>query len=70
MYCEINFKSKKALVEAVKSGRRLTVFQTGPFNNDPRDKEVTIEGPHYPMPHKWYARVHVNGEGVIDRVLS
>lgn len=29
----------------------------------------TIEGPHYPKPHRWYARVQVE-HGVIVKVIS
>jgi hypothetical protein len=31
--------------------------------------EETIEGPHYPKPHTWYARVRVE-DGVVVKVLS
>ena len=68
MYCEPNFKTKKALKEAVKAGRRITVFQPGPFGgNATRDGETSVEGPHYPEPHRWYARVTLH-EGVIVKV--
>ena len=35
----------------------------------PANGQDTIEGPHYPKPHKWYARVQV-AHGYIVKVLS
>jgi len=68
MYTDINFKTKKAFKEAVANGRNVTVFQPGPFGGSaPRDGEVTIEGPHYPEPHRWYARA-VLADGVVTKV--
>lgn len=32
----------------------VAVFSPGPFGC-PTDGPVTIEGPHYPAPHRWYA---------------
>ncbi len=68
-YTQINFKTKKALKEAVASpdvsvrayqpgmGPDLSVF-TG---------RTTLEGPHYPEPHKWYATAEMV-DGVIVKV--
>lgn len=57
MYTSQNFKTKKALREAIASGKRITVYQPGPFGgNEPKDGTVFLEGPHYPEPHKWYAQ--------------
>lgn len=66
MYAEINFKSKKALKEAVKAGQQIAVFSPGPF---PAKTEgvVGLEGPHYPAAHSWYARAEIKG-GVIVKV--
>ena len=56
MYTHRNFKTKKALKEAVDRGDEVTVFQPGPFGgSEPRDGNVALEGPHYPEPHRWYA---------------
>jgi len=56
MYTSINFKTKKALKEAVAAGRKITVYQPGPFGgNEPANGKVTLQGPHYPEAHKWYA---------------
>jgi len=62
MYVDPNFKTKKALKEAVAAGRVVTVFSPGPFPA-PTDGKATIEGPHYPAAHSWYAQVTVeNGQ--------
>jgi hypothetical protein len=59
-YTDRNFKTKKALKEAVAAGEAITVHQPnrGMFetNLTPTDGTVFLEGPHYPEPHKWYAQ--------------
>lgn len=68
MYTTTNFKTKKALKDAVAAGRKLTYFQPGPFSgNEPQNGTIYLEGPHYPEPHKWYAQAQVEG-GVIVKV--
>ncbi len=55
-YTSENFKSKKALKEAVASGRPVHCFQPGLGPDlDHFTGRVYLEGPHYPQPHKWYA---------------
>lgn len=71
MYVEPNFPTKKALKEAIKAGQRVVVYAPG--LGSPRVPEDTVEGPHYPKPHSWYARVETkedNGEVVVVRVKS
>jgi hypothetical protein len=63
MYTVENFKTKKALKEAVASGKQVETFQPGPFPAK-RDGAVALEGPHYPAPHLWYASAVVK-DGVI-----
>ena len=58
MYVEPNFHTKKALKVAVEGGASVHVFSPGPFPC-PQNGEVSVEGPHYPEPHRWYARVQV-----------
>lgn len=65
-YTSINFKTKKALREAVEAGERVEVFSPGPFGCKTDGTEF-VEGPHYPEPHRWYANVEVRN-GVIVRV--
>lgn len=68
MYVRPNFKTKKALKEAVAKGDRVEVFSPGPFPC-PKDGKVTVEGPHYPQPHRWYANVLVE-DYIVKKVLS
>lgn len=58
MYVEPNFKTKKALKEAVNAGQPVSYWQPGPFGgNEPKDGTIYIEGPHgY---HTWYASARV-----------
>ena len=69
MYTDINFKTKKALKEAVKSGKQITVYQPGGIFPSQKNGEVTLEGPHFPQPHRWYARALIK-DGIIIKVIS
>ena len=70
MYTSVNFKTKKALKEAVAAGQEVRVFQPGPFGeNEPKDGEVFLEGPHFPAPHTWYARAVVK-DGVGNSICT
>lgn len=55
MYVRPNFKTKKALKDAIAAGKTVEVFPPG-LGSVPRDGTVTLEGPHFPEPHKWYAK--------------
>jgi hypothetical protein len=66
-YTVYNYKSKKALVEDVKSGKSVSVYQPGPFGPDVKDGTVCIEGPHYPEAHRWYASGTVK-DGILIKV--
>ena len=66
MYVSPNFKTKKALKEAVVRGDKVTVFSPGPFPC-PTEGKVTVEGPHYPAPHTWYGTVIVK-DGFVVKV--
>lgn len=64
MYVRPNFPTRKALVSAVEKGERVEVFSPGPFPAN-QDGIEFVEGPHYPEPHRWYAKVEVvNGKVV------
>lgn len=63
MYTVENFKTKKALKEAVAAGKQVETFQPGPFPAK-RDGSIGLEGPHYPAPHSWYASAQVK-DGII-----
>lgn len=60
MYTTIDFPTKKALKDAIAKGDDIGVYQPNDtFGNTDRVQtgthQVTLEGPHYPKPHRWYA---------------
>ncbi len=65
-YTNPNFKTKKALKEAVADGKRVTVFQPG-VGTVPINGTVAIEGPHAPQPHTWYGMARMEN-GVVVKV--
>jgi hypothetical protein len=67
MYVSPNFTSKKALKEAIKEGKEVTVFAPG-LGNPPLNGTCSVEGPHYPKPHRWYAKVTIEKGRVIKVV--
>jgi hypothetical protein len=71
MYSDWDFESKRALKEAVATAGPSGVgcHQPGPFGPSVADGDHCCEGPHYPEPHRWYARVRVKG-GRIVKVLG
>lgn len=66
MYTTTNFKTKKALKEAVASGVQVTLFAPGLGEPKANGKEY-VEGPHYPAPHTWYAEVEMK-DGIVVKV--
>jgi hypothetical protein len=64
MYVDPNFKTKKAFKEAVAEGKMVAVFSPGPFPA-PQNGHATIEGPHYPAAHTWYAQCLVKDGYVV-----
>ena len=66
MYATTNFKSKAEFKKAVAAGKEVGVYSPG-FGTPPTDGVVGVEGPWYPKPHTWYARVTVKG-GVVTKV--
>lgn len=68
-YSSINFKTKKAFKEAVKEGKKVTVFQPGGiFPNPSFPGTCCVEGPWFPEPHRWYASVTLNESGYVTKV--
>jgi hypothetical protein len=66
MYTATNYKTKKALREAVAAGKRVTYYQPGPFGgNEPDDGTISLEGPHSPAAHTWYAQATVRGGAIV-----
>ncbi len=73
MYVSPNFKTKKALKEALKAGAVVYVYQPNDMRAMATGNDVAVsgtvylEGPHYPEPHKWYAEGKAEG-GVLKSV--
>ena len=65
-YTTANFKTKKALREAVAAGSQVRIFAPG-LGDPPTDGTTTVGGPHYPAPHTWYAQVTMVG-GLVTKV--
>lgn len=79
-YTERNFKTKKALKEAVEAyhkvsevdgqrvGRAVRCYNPG-MGGDLSNftGKVYLEGPHYPEPHKWYAQGEMEN-GILVKV--
>jgi len=62
MYVNPNFKTKKDLKEAIAAGHDVEYYQPG-LGATPMNGTMVVEGPHYPEPHKWYAKCTVvNGK--------
>jgi hypothetical protein len=66
MYTSIDFKTKKEFKAAVAAGKKVTLFAPGLGTPNDNGTE-TVEGPHYPKPHTWYAQVEVK-DGVVTKV--
>ena len=65
MYTDTDFRTKKAFKEAVASGKPVSVYRPGGMFAGCTDGEVSIEGPHYPRPHTWYARCRIVSSQVV-----
>lgn len=67
-YTVFNYRTKKALKEAVAAGKPVMIYSPGPFGCKSDGTEF-LEGPHYPEPHRWYAKVEVRN-GIVVKVVS
>lgn len=65
-YVRPNFKTKKALKDALAKGDPVQVFEPG-VGTVPANGKVTLEGPHSPEPHKWYAEGEMKN-GVLVKI--
>ena len=65
-YCVRNFRTKKALKEAVSNGENVEI-EPDAFNRIKSGK-FYLEGPHYPEPHTWYAQAIVESGRVVKVV--
>jgi hypothetical protein len=59
MYVSPNFRSKKALREAWQAGKTIDIYQPNNIfgTTIPQTGSVSVEGPHFPEPHRWYATI-------------
>ena len=57
-YTVTNFKTKKQLKDAIARGEQIRCYNPGPFPLTPGG--ITLEGPHYPEPHRWYATARID----------
>ena len=58
-YVDPDYKTKKAFKEAVKAGVEHRPYSPAGLSHPAENGRETIEGPHYPKPHTWYASVNV-----------
>ena len=65
-YTNTNFKTKKEFKQAVAEGKKIGIHSPGPWPV-PDNGEVSIEGPHYPQPHRWYATATLV-DGIVVKV--
>ena len=66
VYTTTNFKTKKALKEAVANGDHVGIYQPGPFcKGVEKEGTFTLEGPHFPAPHRWYGKAIVKDFRII-----
>lgn len=63
-YVDPNYPTKRAFIEAVKAGKEHEPYNPSGMFPVKQNGSITIEGPHYPQPHKWYAACQVK-DGVI-----
>lgn len=63
-YVDPNYKTKKDFIAAVKAGVKHYPYNPSGMFPDKTDGSISIEGPHYPKPHKWYSSCVVK-DGVI-----
>ena len=68
-YTTVDFKTKKALKEALTAGQHIRVYQPGGLFPDPTyPGTCTLEGPHFPKAHSWYAQATLDEKGYITKV--
>lgn len=63
-YVDPDFGAKKEFLAAVKRGAQMTPYNPSGMFPIKSEGRITIEGPHYPKPHRWYAEATVR-DGVI-----
>jgi hypothetical protein len=66
MYVSPNYKTKKAVKEALAAGKVVHVYQPNAMHEVAETGDVYLEGPHYPEPHRWYGK----GVAQMGRLVS
>ena len=66
-YVDPDYKTKKAFKEAVASGVEHRPYNPSGMFPQTQNGRDTVEGPHYPKPHSWYAVVMIV-DGVVTKV--
>lgn len=66
-YVSGNPATRKQLQEWIADGRKLTVYNPSGMFPVPDNGTVSVEGPHYPKPHRWYGTVTVE-DGYITKL--
>lgn len=67
MYTRKNFRTKADLKRALATGERIEIFSPGPFPA-PSNGSVSLEGPHAPAAHSWYAEAEVKN-GLVIKIV-
>lgn len=70
MYTVEDFKTKKALKEAVSSGRQVETYQPGGTFEANKNGRISLEGPHYPKPHTWYASAEIRDGFIVPGTVK
>jgi hypothetical protein len=70
VYTSENFRTKKALKQAIADGKLVTLWQSNDMFGCREARsdftgEVSVEGPHFPQAHSWYARVSVENGRIV-----
>ncbi len=66
MYTDFNYRTKKALKQAIIDDKQVTTYQPG-LGTMSLNGTIYLEGPHYPEPHTWYAEAKLV-DGIIVKV--
>jgi len=67
-YIYPNFKTKKEAKQALQLGQTITCRRNCPWGHETISEGTeTIEGPHYPEPHKWYGKAIIK-EGLVIKL--
>lgn len=66
-YTVKDYTTKKALAEDVKRGVRVECYDNSVARQDLTrfTGEVTLEGPHFPRAHTWYATAQLKDGAVV-----